>query len=133
MGDLNSTKMPTDNEEWFKRHIIDQLSDLRRTQEENSRRQESMHASNITKIEAFAKDNAAAISVLANNVTVHIAEDNKNFKDIAEKLADVPLMRKILYTAVGLILISVLGALLALVVNSVKPQPSVPAVPSQTK
>lgn len=98
--------LPVDNEDWFKKHIIEQLEDLKRIQEDNTKRQELMHQDNSKKIDAFTA-----------TLATHVIEDLNNFNLIKRDVSELQPARKIVYGAMGLILIAFMGALIALVIK----------------
>lgn len=99
-------EMPLDNEGWFKRHIIQQLSDLKKGQEESGRRQEVMHTANVSRMDAITK-----------SLNDHAEDDQRKFTAIEKGVTELQPIKKVVYAAVGLILVAVMTGLLALVVR----------------
>lgn len=99
MEHSDSQELPLDNEGWFKRHIIQQLSDLKKGQEAGSTRQEAMHAA------------------ITATLSSHADEDLKRFAAIEKDLSELEPVRRVVYAALGLILAAFMTAVIALVVR----------------
>jgi hypothetical protein len=117
----NQQELPTDNDGWFKRHIIDALNNLKEGQEELSHNQRVMHDQNIERIDAMAQ-----------TIRDHEKEDTKNFDKVNGSLQDLMPLKKIVYGVVAMILVAFGAAWIGSVIVSQRPVVVAPASPSLT-
>lgn len=111
--DEDQISMPTDNEGWFKRYIVKQLDrqekaieDLKKGQEENVKRQQAMHESNIQRMtEATAA------------LTTHAEQDAEHFATLRQAINDFQPVKKAVFGAITVILLAVVTALIALILR----------------
>ena len=89
-------EQPTD---WFQRHVLEKLDDL-------AEGQRSMH-------EAHQR----GLQELVRSSSDHIADDNRNFAAVRQDVESLKLVRTIVFSFVGMILIVVAGALIAMATN----------------
>lgn len=108
-----SNELPTDNDGWFKRHIIEALNDLKKSHETILEGQQEMHEANLERMENIAK-----------TIRDHDEADQKMFSSIREDVAALQPLQKIVYGAIALILVAFLTALITTVVVGQRPASS---------
>lgn len=119
-----SPQLPTDNDGWFKRHIIEALNELKQGHRDMAEQQKEMH-----------KENQRIMEDLAGTISSHEEADQAMFasfrkdintaqSDILAVKQDVAPLKKIIYGTCALILAAVLGAWIASVVVSKQPNSS---------
>ncbi len=113
--------LPTDNEGWFKRHIIDTLARLEKGQTDSRQAALAAHESNSKRMDEIQK-----------SLVDHAASDTKNFSQLEQGVESLQPTRRIVQGAVVLILVAFLTAIISLVVIATRPasvviQPAAPA------
>lgn len=120
-----SAELPTDNDGWFKRHIIEALNDLKEGHRIMAESQKEMH-----------RDNQRIMEDLATTISTHEEADQKMFAGVREEISeakadlasvkqDVAPLKKIIYGAVALILVAFLSAwITGVIVSRQPPNPS---------
>lgn len=104
MGDSND--LPTDNDGWFKRHIIEALNDLKKDNETMLMNQARMHEANVSRMEA-----------LSETMRNHDADDQEMFSKFREEIESLQPLKKLVYGAIALILVAFLTAIIATVIT----------------
>ena len=104
MSDM--AQIPSDNEGWFKRHVIESLAELKQDNREQAQAKREMHLEN----QRLMKD-------LALTISEHEQADQQMFSSIQNDLLKLQPMGKIVYGTVALILTAVMVAIIALVVT----------------
>ncbi len=104
MGDSND--LPTDNDGWFKRHIIGALEDLKKDNETMLTNQAEMHRANVVRMEA-----------LSETMRKHDADDQKMFGEFRNEIDSLQPLKKLVYGAIAMILIAFLTAIIAMVIT----------------
>lgn len=103
---MASENLPTDNDGWFKRHIIESLGELKTGHLEVIRNQREMHESNIARMEEMSR-----------TIQEHEESDQRQFNAVQQSISDLQPAKKIVYGAITLLLVAFMGAVIALVIT----------------
>jgi hypothetical protein len=100
-----ATGLPTENDGWYKLHIMETLNALKEGHKEVLDNQKTMHAENVRRMEA-----------IQNTIATHEQDDLKKFSSLNQEIADLQPVKKLVYAAITLVLMAFMGALIALVI-----------------
>lgn len=109
-------EIPSDNDGWFRRHIIDQLKDLKDGHREMIQNQREMHGDNVRRMDDIGK-----------KLQDHEDLNRKEFEEIRADVRDLQPVKKLTYSMVALILLAFFGALIGGVMVSKMNQPRTPS------
>lgn len=100
------TELPSDNDGWFKRHIIEKLDDLKTGQVQFNASQQEMHSANIKRMD-----------IIAESLQRHEESDIQKFGEIKQDISELQPVKKLVYAGAAMILVAFLGVLIGIVIT----------------
>lgn len=97
--------LPTDNDGWFKRHIIEQLKDLKEGHSEMMRNQREMHTANISRMDGIVE-----------TMRDHEESDVNKFASLNQSISDFQPVKKVVYGFIILVLTAFVSGLIGMVI-----------------